>query len=79
MAQGQPNLCQLRFVLQAKTVTEVPMPPLFQFLTLLAFKIFLSEKVGYLYLCAGMSCDWKFVILIYSLHFYFFKKNLTSQ
>lgn len=35
--------------LQENVTDDLPMPPLFQFLTVLAFKIFSSEKVGCLY------------------------------
>lgn len=38
--------------LQENVTDDLPMPPLFQFLTVLAFKIFSSEEVGCLYLIA---------------------------
>lgn len=43
------------FLLQAKVVDDLPMPPLFHFLTLLAFKIFLSEKVNCAEICLGVE------------------------
>lgn len=41
--------------LKAKAVMDLPMPSLFQFLTLLAFKIFLSEKVDVAILEVGLG------------------------
>ncbi|XP_020691011.1 folylpolyglutamate synthase isoform X1 [Dendrobium catenatum] len=41
--------------LKAKCVKDLPMPTLFQFLTLLAFKIFLSEKVDVAILEVGLG------------------------
>ena len=36
-------------ILQEKVTNDLPMPPLFQFLTILAFKIFTCEEVGWLF------------------------------
>lgn len=41
--------------LKAKVATDLPMPPLFQFLTLLAFKIFISEKVDVAIIEVGLG------------------------
>ncbi|KAJ0978901.1 hypothetical protein J5N97_014375 [Dioscorea zingiberensis] len=43
------------YQLKEKITDDLPMPPLFQFLTLLAFKIFLSEKVDVAILEVGLG------------------------
>ena len=55
-----------KFELQEKVTEHLPMAPLFQFLTLLAFKIFISEKVSH----ESFNCNWGldvFIVSIFSL------------
>ncbi|XP_030925828.1 folylpolyglutamate synthase isoform X7 [Quercus lobata] len=46
---------RLKFELQEKVTEHLPMAPLFQFLTLLAFKIFISEKVDVAIIEVGLG------------------------
>ncbi|KAK4580811.1 hypothetical protein RGQ29_024455 [Quercus rubra] len=46
---------RLKFELQEKVSEHLPMAPLFQFLTLLAFKIFISEKVDVAIIEVGLG------------------------
>jgi hypothetical protein len=43
-------LDSVNFAFQEHETEDLPMPPLFQFLTVLAFKIFVCEQVSYIFL-----------------------------
>ncbi|KAJ4970009.1 hypothetical protein NE237_003108 [Protea cynaroides] len=45
-------------LLKEKKMEDLPMPPLFQFLTLLAFKIFICEKVDVAIIEVGLGGKW---------------------
>lgn len=51
--------------LQENITEDLPMPPLFQFLTVLAFKIFISEQVSHTYFNDSSSCLLLFLFLIF--------------